>query len=463
MCEGNTYDMFFSCMWGEPRANVAGQEAAAYLESKGVKVLTNTACAMRLCNDKPAFYAKVKPAGIRVPANEANRFPKIVKLSDGANSETLDYDSDYIRGSEVNVLVMEMGRAVVALEPVEYVFPAATPAEQAFLTFENKFKTVGKGVIRTKLVTDEPRRSRIREMAQDTFKAAGMQGGSGWCRVDMRVAEGSGKIYVLEINAFPTVFYPRGLFTSDKVVEQTYPGGHAALFDMLLATKLIQDKAYHTVHDAVCAFFNDFSTRYEAAWDMPTIQTVRSVISVDYDWAGSVLDLACGSGFPGNALFNAGWTSSVITGVDICPEMATSDRAKRYYQQPINIEPIEEFIMDAGPYDHIACFNGFQYLSPVVFAATLSRMFMLARKSVTFEVDDTPQEHIDRTKSRIGCVAIHNNTEPMSRFPTPRGWRRVLERSQLLFHSPNTGVDVHGTFYRFEKVDTHEFVETDWL
>jgi predicted ATP-grasp superfamily ATP-dependent carboligase len=139
--------------------------------------MTNTANAMRLCNDKLEFYAKVKPAGVRIPGNEPGRFPKIVKLSDGANSETLDLKSicynekqleervalvremkpdaipltqDYITGPEVNVVVLEMGNAVVALEPAEYVFPSETPPDQAFLTFENKWGKIGKGVIRTR-------------------------------------------------------------------------------------------------------------------------------------------------------------------------------------------------------------------------------------------------------------------------------------------------------------------------
>ncbi|WQF87901.1 Putative S-adenosyl-L-methionine-dependent methyltransferase superfamily [Colletotrichum destructivum] len=480
ICEDETYEMYFSCLWGGPRDNVAGQDAAAYLESKGVEVLTNTASAMRLCNDKLEFYAKVEPAGIRVPGNESGCFPKIVKLRDGANSETLDFDSichderqlkkrvtlvktlkpdaeclvqDYIVGSEVNVVVVEMGHAVVALEPVEYVFPPDTPTGRAFLTFENKFANVGKGVVRTRIVIDEPRRSRIRETSQNAFKAAGMQGGSGWCRVDMRIDAKTGEIYVLEINAFPTVFYPRGAFTSDKVIERTYPGGHAALFDMLLATKLIQTKAYCQAHRTVSTFFDDFSKKYEIAWEMPSIKTVRNVMAVDFDWAGSVLDLACGSGFLGNALFDAGWTSSVVVGVDISPEMAASERTRKYYKQPIHLEPIEEFIMTADPFDHIACFNGLQYLSPVLFTAVLSRMFMLARKSVSFEVDDMPREHVQSTNERIGSSAIYNNTQTMARFPTPPDWKRVLEKKQFLFRSPNTSVDVQGTFYRFEKIE----------
>ncbi|KAK3935756.1 hypothetical protein QBC46DRAFT_461896 [Diplogelasinospora grovesii] len=483
------FDIYFSCLWGGPRDNVAGIDAAVYLESKNVPVLTNRADAMRFCNDKHEFYSRVRQhssptsPGILLPGNDPGHFPKIVKLSDGANSQSLDFSSichtqqqlsaridavrqgypdadilvqDYISGAEVNVVVVEMGHNVVALEPVEYIFPDPTPPEEAFLTFENKFMKVGKGStgIRTKLVTDEPRRSHIRSTAERTFVAAGMQNGSGWCRVDMRVDQDTNDIYVLEINAFPTVFYPKGAYTSDKVVARTYPGGHAALFDMLLATRLIQTGAHKETHRAVATFFDDFSERYEQVWEMPTIVTVRTHMAVSYDWRGTVLDMACGSGFLGHALHDAGYiiTAAVtITGVDISPSMASSERARKYYTRPIHIAPMEEFIMTSSEYDHVACFNGFQYLPPVIFTAVLSRMFMLAQKSVSFEVDNMPQEHIDRTNKRVGSPALFNNTPTMARFQTPNGWKRVCEKEQLLFHSPNSGIDVHGVFYRFER------------
>ncbi|KAK1982531.1 hypothetical protein LZ30DRAFT_717228 [Colletotrichum cereale] len=78
-------------------------------------------------------------------------------------------------------------------------------------------------------------------------------------------------------------------------------------------------------------------------------------------------------------------------------------------------------------------------------------MFMLARKSVSFEMYDTPEKHIETINKKIGTTAIYNNTQQLEQFPTPQGWERVFEKRQFLFSSPNSGVDVHGTFYRFEK------------
>ena len=115
------------------------------------------------------------------------------------------------------------------------------------------------------------------------------------------------------------------------------------------------------------------------------------------------------------------------------------------------MEPLESYIMEAARYDHIACFNSMQYLPAPIFTAVLSRMFMLADKSISFEVDDMPQEHLECANKIIGSKAIYNNTEAMARFSTPLGWDRVLEKRQLIFHTPVAYIDVPGTFYRFER------------
>ena len=417
--------------------------------------------------------------GLNVPGNTPSHYPKIVKFGDAMSSLALDYESicdsedavtkrvaylktqepdaeivvqDYISGPEVNAVVIEMGTNIVALEPAEYVFPSNTPSEKAFLTFDNKFHKVGSGEIRTRLVTDEPRRTNIQKAACLAFKVAGMGNGGGWGRTDMRVDSRTGKVYALEVNHFPTVFYPGGMYTSDKVIARTYPGAQAALFDMLVATKLIQMKAIDKSHEGVAGFFDTFSPTYNNMWGAETFSFIREEM-MRFDWSGSVLDLACGTGWLGKCIREAGH-SARVTGVDISPKMAASEACREYYERPVVIEPMESNIMSAEPnvYEHICCFNGFQFLEPSTFTAVLSRMFMLAEKSVSFETDDLPQEHLDLFKERSGGGLMYNNMETGRRFGTPMGWRKVLERPSKLFHSPHFGGDVHGCFFRFERV-----------
>jgi len=265
----------------------------------------------------------------------------------------------------------------------------------------------------------------------------------------MRVDRATGKVYVLEVNHFPTVFYPKGAYTSDKVIARTYPGAQPALFDMLVATKLIQTKVAAKAHEGVSTFFDKFSGTYNKMWIAPTFLMIQNRM-MEFDWSGTVLDLACGTGFLGKCIGDKGFPSEV-TGVDISKQMAASEAAIKYYKQPIHIAPMQEYIMDASKYDHIACFNGFQFLDPPTFNAVLSRMFMLARKSVSFETDDLPDEHLVEFEKRTDGGKMTNNMQTIRRFEIPNGWKKVLDSPTMLFHSPHFGGDVHGCFFRFER------------
>ncbi|KAK1957265.1 hypothetical protein LY78DRAFT_727892 [Colletotrichum sublineola] len=189
-----------------------------------------------------------------------------------------------------------MGGAVVALEPVEHVLLTHKSPAKALPEPDVKSRDLSKQVATVTLIVDEPRRSNLRETAQKALEAVEMQGGSGLCEVRMRIDAATGEISVLKVNASPKIFYPRGSSPIDKVIELTYPGAHAALFDMLLATKSIQTKAYHQSHEIVCNFYRNYSKTYDNAWDLPIIEVIRHVMAVDFDWSGRVLDLCCGSG-----------------------------------------------------------------------------------------------------------------------------------------------------------------------
>jgi hypothetical protein len=121
----------------------------------------------------------------------------------------------------------------------------------------------------------------------------------------------------------------------------------------------------------------------------------------------------------------------------------------------VHIAPLEDFVMGQNDqFDHVACVNGTQYLTPVFFNAVLARMFMLARRSVTLNVDNQPQEHLSIVNTRAGeAASIFNNTPTMARFEVPQGWKKVLDQEQLLFRSRTSGCDVRGRYYRFERIE----------
>lgn len=356
--------------WGIEYDNVAGVAATKYLESKGVIILTNPS--KFLAKNKLDLQKAAEKCGLRVPGNTPGKYPKIVKYADACGSLNLDEASicyteeevtkrvaflkentttfkilvqDYIIGRECSAIVVEMGREVVALTPLQYVFPENTPSDQEFLTWYNKFEAVDKGIIKYVFVEDEPNQSNLQAAAVEAFKALGVSGGGGWARVDMRLEQDTGDVYVIEVNCAPVVFYPKGnTLGDDLVVGEKFPGGHAAFFDMLLATKQIQ-LGWHTDRiQYVAATYDKFAPGYHSVWEASHLSTMQKFLAANFDFSGSVLDMACGTGAFGSVLHEQG-ISAEITGIEISLGMLESLAVKKYYKQPIRVGPMQELIM----------------------------------------------------------------------------------------------------------------------
>ena len=109
------------------------------------------------------------------------------------------------------------------------------------------------------------------------------------------------------------------------------------------------------------------------------------------------------------------------------------------------------YVEDAGEFDHIVCFGALHFLDTVYLNAVLARMFMLARKSITFEIDDISQEYIDEIKKNYG-FSNANNVEATEEFGTPKGWKKVHHKQEFMYKSPATNIDVSGYAMRFERI-----------
>jgi hypothetical protein len=308
-----------------------------------------------------------------VPGNTPGKFPKIVKYADGYGSLNLDEKSicytqdaveervafmeqsgkkqfgvlvqDYIIGTECSAIAVEMGREVVALTPLQYVFPDKTPDNEAFLTWYNKFEAVDKGVIKYAFVEEEPYMSRLQSAAVQAFKALGVSGGGGWARVDMRLERGTGDVYVIEVNCIPVVFYPKGnTLGDDLVVGEKFPGGQAAFFDMLLATKQIQMGSWKPRYERVAAVYDRFAPTYDSVLKQSKLFEIEKMFVERFDFSGSVLDIACGTGGFGDILHKQG-VAAEVSGIELSKGMTESSAIKAYYKQPIRIGPMQELIM----------------------------------------------------------------------------------------------------------------------
>ncbi|KAL8801178.1 MAG: hypothetical protein Q9182_004626 [Xanthomendoza sp. 2 TL-2023] len=347
-----------------------------------------------------------------------------------------------------------MGHEPVALSPLEYVFPKNTPSEHAFLTFENKFKNVDKGIIQYAFTTNAKRKAAVQKAAVEAFRSAGMSPGGAWALVDMRIETATNRVYVLEVNPFPCIFCPIGnTFGDDLVIEKTFPGSHFAILDILVASHRIQHGVPATQYPTIATIHDRISTYYDKTSRSEPLERKIAENATSFDWTGSVLDLGCGTGYLGELLHAAGSASEMI-GVDLSPGMTAAASVKKSYQQPVTIEPIQDFIFRGaeGSYDHVACYSTLHFFDNPTCTAIIARMFMLARKSVSFEIDDLNPKYLEEFSMYAdGRWSNWNNTCVGSRFPTPTGWKRVQDEDRYLYRSIHLRSDVHGRFFRFER------------
>ena len=431
--------------------------------------------------DKAAFYADAERDGVLVPSNTPGQYPKIVKFSNTTGSLGLTHSSvchskeqvdeqtdsllsqhsnaqvfvqDYIDGIECSAIVLEMGHEPVALNPLEYVFPEGTPSEHAFLTFENKFENVDKGIIQYAFTTDPRRKKAVQQAAVGAFKSAGMSPGGAWARVDMRIEAATDRVYVLEVNPFPCIFCPIGnTFGDDLVVEKTFPGSHFAIMNILVASHRIQQGIPATQYPTIASIHDQIATYYDKTSRTEPLELKIAENAKSFDWTGSVLDLGCGTGYLGELLHTAGARSELV-GVDLSPGMTAAASVKSFYRQPVTIGPIQDFVFrgEEGSYDHVACYSTLHFFDNPTCTAIIARMFMLARKSVSFEIDDLSAEYLlEFSKYADGDWSNWNNTCVGRRFQTPPGWKQVQDEHRYFYRSVHLKSEVYGRFFRYEK------------
>lgn len=134
---------------------------------------------------------------------------------------------EFVEGSEYSVLVAEPAGGngqPRSWMPVEVVFP---PGE----TFKHfNLKWMDHEQFSTVPVTDAALRERLQHAAGQVF--LGLDG-TGYARIDLRM-DAEGRIFVLDVNPNPGIFYPPGqLATADFILSQS-PGGHRGFLQYIL-------------------------------------------------------------------------------------------------------------------------------------------------------------------------------------------------------------------------------------
>jgi D-alanine-D-alanine ligase len=137
----------------------------------------------------------VKPAnmGSSVGVNRAANRGELASAID----EALCYDSRVL--IEVEVRGRELETAVLGNDDPQVSEIGEIITESEFYDYDTKYKGAGAKLDIPAKITDEERSS-ITKLAGDTFQALG---GSGFSRVDFFIEDGSGKIYINEMNTIP--------------------------------------------------------------------------------------------------------------------------------------------------------------------------------------------------------------------------------------------------------------------
>ncbi|KAH7907219.1 hypothetical protein BJ138DRAFT_524951 [Hygrophoropsis aurantiaca] len=476
------FDMYLNYMWGQPEDDVAGVEAVKYLESKGVPFIGLPS--HFLAKTKLDFRDAARRHGVRVP--DDNTFPKIVKLANGCGSLDLTEDSvcytqeavedqvrllkeknggrevvvqQFIVGEECSAMVLEMGNNVVALPPTMMRFPDDVDPMKRFMHWGNKVDAVTSGVIQEMFVEDEAKASQLKQAAVAAFRAIGAAGGGAWARVDMRV-DSEGKVYVLEVNPAPALFYPLSdVFRGDHVILESFPGGHEALMDMLIVTKLSQMRGFEKQVTGVRSGYEEMAPKYDAASAASNMGSIFTSIASECDLSGSVLDLGCGTGIFGRILHEVQpEKTSLLTGVDISPAMLANPNVHAHYDTVL-LSSMQEAAMTLEDFDHVVVFGCLHFLDPTIFSAVLSRLFFVARRSITISVEDIPERYNDHLqKIGYGVMYSWNHTMAIRDFGVPKNWRITYDRRLDAWESPKTGDKVIATILRYEYVDATKVV-----
>ena len=117
-----------------------------------------------------------------------------------------------------------------------------------------------------------------------------------------------------------------------------------AFFDMIVASKEMRSGQDSDRNRHLASVYDGFAPRYSAARANTGLSRMQEDLSRDYDFSGTVLDLACGSGEFGAILHDRG-VAAKITGSDLSPGMTQSPYIQNHYEKPLLIGPMDELVM----------------------------------------------------------------------------------------------------------------------
>ena len=351
--------------------------------------------------------------------------------------------------------MIEIGDRAVPLDPERYVYPAGYKPYEEFLRFDVKFHPETH-IELLRREEDSVLFHRLQKVALQAFRAHKMTGRS-WANVDIRVSA-NGDLTAIEVNPMPTVFLPREHEWEDIAIRESFPGGHVALLNTLIATQLIRRGTEKERLAGMATNYDIMSPRYNDILIKTDVTGIyQHLLGVVGNISGTYLDLAAGTGKFGEQVVRQATSNNIdLTAIELSPGMADICRKTDLYDT-IHIGPLQKLLSTAGFFDHIGCASSIYFLSPVDFTLSMTSMFLQARKSIIVTLDEVPDEYNSRILNldpSYACMIGYNHVPLMEAVfcnPPPRGWKLADRYRHFAWKSPVTKVEVYMTGYVFTR------------
>ncbi|KAF8325692.1 hypothetical protein F5887DRAFT_1018437 [Amanita rubescens] len=452
------FDFYFNFMWGQLEDEVAGIEAIEYFESFGLLSIGQRSELLK--RSKNDFYRNARTLGApRVPGT--SNYPFFVKPSQSCCQPLLESLKDlnqalepgrkiagrsgqpvststvvdgiaipddivvqeFVQGWDHSVVVIEIGDCPVALTPNRYVYPKDFEEPELF--------------------------TKLQEMALQAWNANQMAGQS-WANVDFRV-QANGEPIVLEVNPMPAVFLADEKW-EDTAIRESFPGGHRALINVLIASHLIRQKVEEHRQSCIADIFTKDLERF-------TVSSIYERIVSSLDFSGSILELGPGTGALGRLLEKKiSSHETTLTGIELSNGMIEKCQETGLYKEVYH-GSIQTILPSVGPFDHIVSFMTLYYVSPEDFSLIMTRSFQLARKSIAVTIDEIPDVYNEwlRERDDSNMIGRNHKAEMEKAFcnPPPAGWKLSQTFRALGWTSPRAKCDIYVTAYIFERIE-HE-------
>jgi SAM-dependent methyltransferase len=504
------FDFYINFLWGTLDDDVAGIQASRYLESLGVPsagirswersrskndfyesalqrgappvpgkekfplfVKPANGCASQMINDQSLCQNEVELQGALRRINERLRDSRrrrgraLGKEDPQAYADSYDPNSrssddivvqEYIDGRDYLVSVIAMGDSALALQPCVVNIRDA-PNRSNFLTFDMKFDNQTRFEVISR--EDNPTLyDRLLEVALEAFETGRFCHSYMGCDVDMRVKP-NGEVFAIEVNPQPACFLPDETGFADAPITESLPGGHMAVVNIFIANYFLQNGTLRE-WSKVAGIYDKMAVDYdEMVQNLSQIDDIMRKVTRVFDFEGTVVDLACGTGGFGRLLAECQpgrhhHREGQLIGFDLSPGMVDGCRAMGFYNE-VYVSRMQTCLLEYTSHtevDHIVCFSAIHFLSPEEFAFLLVSCFVTVRKSITIGVDEIPDVY-NENLAKKGDSFMHsfNHLQNMEALGKPRGWSLVSRQRQYGWKSPATKDDVYTTTFRFERVD----------